>query len=148
MHNVRILMALIIASTGVNQALADGGRDYDSRLAPFQELIDDEKYQAAIDKLQVALEESPDNADLLNLTAYSQRKLERYDEALINYTKALEIDPEHLGANEYLGELYLQMGELDKAVERLNVLDDACFFGCEEFDELKEEIEAYRAKNQ
>ena len=149
MQNVRVVMALMIAAAGFNQALADsGGSDRGSRLAPFQQLIDEQKYQAAIDKLQEAMKEAPDNADLLNLTAYSQRQLKRFDEALGNYQKALKIDPEHRGANEYLGELYLQMGQLDKALERLKVLDDACFFGCEEFDELEEAIEAYRAKNQ
>ncbi len=149
MRNVRALMILVIAAAGFNQVVADsGGGDRSSRLAPFQQLIDEQKYQAAIDKLQEAMKEAPDNADLLNLTAYSQRQLKRFDEALANYQKALKIDPEHRGANEYLGELYLQMGQLDKALERLKVLDDACFFGCEEFDELEEAIEAYRAKNQ
>jgi len=71
----------------------------------------------------------------------------RFDEALVNYQKALKIEPEHRGANEYLGELHLQMGRLDKALERLKVLDDDCFFGCEEFDELEEAIEIYRKEN-
>jgi tetratricopeptide (TPR) repeat protein len=68
-------------------------------------------------------------------------------EALDYYQKALQIDPEHRGANEYLGELYLQMDRLDLALERLKVLDDDCFFGCKEFDELEDAIEDYRAKN-
>jgi hypothetical protein len=59
----------------------------------------------------------------------------------------LQIDPQHRGANEYLGELYLQIGQLDKAEERLEVLDKECFFGCEEFDELKEAIADYRKQN-
>ena len=98
--------------------------------------------------MQEALQEAPEDADLLNLTAYSQRKLQRFDEAMVNYQKALEIDPDHLGANEYLGELYLQLGQVDKAEERLKVLDDECFFGCDEYDQLKEAIENWRAENQ
>lgn len=101
----------------------------------------------AISELNKELVESPDDADLLNLLAYSQRKLMRFDEAMVNYHKALKIEPEHRGANEYLGELYLQLGQLDKALERLKVLDDDCFFGCEEFDELEQAIEAYRREN-
>ena len=129
-------------------ALADsGGSSRDSRLAPFQELVDDEKYEMAISELKTALVESPEDADLLNLLAYSQRKLMRFDEALVNYQMALKIEPKHRGANEYLGELYLQLGQLDNAQQRLQVLDDACFFGCEEFDELEEAIEDYRSKN-
>lgn len=149
MQNARALMILVIAAAGFNPVLADsGGSKSASRLAPIQQLIDEKNYQAAIDKLQEAMKESPDDADLLNLTAYSQRQLKRFDEALVNYQKALKIDPGHRGANEYLGELYLQLGQLDRALERLKVLDDECFFGCEEFDELEEAIEAYRAKNQ
>jgi tetratricopeptide (TPR) repeat protein len=150
MRNVHIILAFVlIAGTGLTQAFADGGNSArGSRLAPYQQLIEEEKYQAAIDKLQAALKDAPNDADLLNLTAYSQRKLQRFDEALVNYQKALQIDPDHLGANEYLGELYLQLGQLDKALERLEVLDKECFFGCEEYDDLKEAIEKYRTGNQ
>ena len=52
--------------------------------------------------------------------------------ALPAYNKALAIDPKHRGANEYLGELYLQLGDLAKAEERLEKLDDICFYGCGE----------------
>ena len=149
MHNARLVMALMLASSGFGPALADGGSSRaESRLAPFHELIESEDYQAAIDKLKAALKESPEDADLLNLTAYSQRKLQRFDEAMVNYQKALEIDPGHRGANEYLGELYLQLGQPEKAEERLKVLDDECFFGCDEYDELKLAIENWRAENQ
>ena len=150
MRRIQVVLAsIIIAAAGLTQAHADGGSaSRSSRLAPFQHLIDEEKYQAAIDQLQAALKDDPDDADLLNLTAYSQRKLQRFDEALANYLKALQIEPDHRGANEYLGELYLQMGQLDKAQERLQVLDKACFFGCEEYDDLKEAIELYRTQNQ
>ena len=150
MRTIRNLVLIaFIAGAVSSHVYAEGGySNGNSRLAPFQELIEKEEYQAAIDKLQAALEETPDDADLLNLTAYSQRKLQRFDEALVNYQKALKIDPEHLGANEYLGELYLQMGQLDKAQERLEVLDKECFFGCEEYDDLQEAIEIYRTQNQ
>ena len=90
---------------------------------------------------------APDDADLLNLYAFSQRKLNKFDIALENYQKALQIDPEHRGANEYLGELYLILDQPDKAEERLEVLDRECFFGCEEYDELKQAIEDYRKQN-
>jgi len=142
-----LFLTLIVTSVTSSPALADAGNSRDSRLAPMQKLIEAENYEAAISELEKALSKSPDDADLLNLLAYSQRKLMRFDIALINYQKALKIEPEHRGANEYLGELYLQLGQLDKAQERLKVLDDACFFGCEEFDELEEAIEMYRSKN-
>ena len=33
-------------------------------------------------------------------------------QALAHYGKALELKPEHRGANEYLGELYLDLGRM------------------------------------
>ena len=143
-----ILLALALFAVAGSTALADGGGGgRDSRLAPFQKLIDEQNYQQAIDELGKVLAKSPEDADLLNLVAFSHRKLEHFDTALEYYLKALRIEPKHRGANEYLGELYLRLGKLDKAEERLAVLDDACFFGCEEFDELKEAIEAYRRQH-
>ena len=143
------ILALLSMSSLSGPIFADGGYDNkkNSPLAPVQTLIEDEKYQDAISELQQLLKESPTDADMLNLLAYSQRKLRRFDEALVNYQKALDIEPEHRGANEYLGELYLQLGQLDKAQERLQVLDKACFFGCDEFDELEEAIKTYQSQN-
>ena len=143
-----LLLALTINAAALAPLYADGGYARgDSRLAPFQQLIDDENYQGAIEALEKALAESSDDADLLNLLAYSHRKSMRFVIALDYYQKALQIDPEHRGANEYLGELYLQMDRLDLALERLKVLDKDCFFGCDEFDELEEAIETYRSQN-
>ena len=142
-----LILALTVTGMTSSTVFANAGNSPDSRLTPYHKLIDAEKYEMAIGELKKALGESPDDADLLNLLAFSQRKLMRFDEALVNYQKALKIEPEHRGANEYLGELYLQLGQLDEALRRLQVLDDDCFFGCEEFDELEEAIETYRSKN-
>jgi tetratricopeptide (TPR) repeat protein len=142
-------LALVLLAIFASPVLADGGGgDYrKSKLTPFLDLIEEQKYQQAIDKLDKALADEPEDADLLNLVAFSHRKLDRFEMALDYYLKALAIEPEHRGANEYLGELYLQLGDLEKAEERLAVLDDACFFGCDEYDELEEAIEAYRRQN-
>ena len=151
MHNLtRLFIVLALTSFSFSAAYADGGGGgggRDSPLAPYQKLIDDQKYQQAITELDKALKDEPDNADLLNLMAYSQRQLKQYDIALECYQKALQVDPRHRSANEYLGELYLQIGQLDKAEERLEVLDKECFFGCEEFDDLEAAIADYRKQN-
>jgi tetratricopeptide (TPR) repeat protein len=141
-----LILAFLIGSASMTTAISDGG-DRKSPLAPYHELIEAQDYQTAIDKLMAALAEEPDDADLLNLLAFSQRKLKQFDEAMVNYQRALQIEPRHLGANEYLGELYLQLDQPEQAEERLQVLDKACFFGCDEYDELKQAIEAYRSKN-
>ena len=58
--------------------------------------------------------------------------------AEIYYLEGLNIDPNHNGINEYLGELYVQTNRMDLAKERLAVLKNC---NCEEFQELKEIIE-------
>ena len=145
---VNFLIALAIAGSTLLPAHADGGyKKKDSPLKPYHELIEAEKYQQAITELEEALRDDPDNADMLNLVAYSHRKLKHFDIALGYYQQALAIEPDHRGANEYLGELYLQTGQPEKAEERLKVLDEECFFGCDEFDQLEAAIEEYREKN-
>ena len=63
------------------------------------------------------------------------------------YEKELSLDPRNKGAHEYIGELYLKLKQPEKAKEHLAKLDSICFFGCEEFDELKEPIQAYEKNN-
>jgi tetratricopeptide (TPR) repeat protein len=91
-----------------------------------EDLIDDEEY-----------------ADALNLLGYANRKLGDKSKAMTYYTKALNLEPNHLGANEYMGELYLEMNDLPKAEERLAILKNACG-DCDEFDDLEDEIENYK----
>ncbi len=142
-------LVLVISVLTALPVFAAGGDnwDSDSPLAPIQKLIEQQQFQQAIEKLDAALQDNPDDADLLNLMAYSHRKLDHFDIALDYYQKALQIVPKHRGANEYLGELYLRLGQLEEAEQRLAVLDKACFFGCDEFDELKQAIEEYRRQN-
>ncbi len=104
-----------------------------------------ENYERALVLLQKVVAVETQNADAWNFIGFSHRKLKHFDRALPAYNKALAIDPKHRGANEYLGELYLQMGDLAKAEERLEKLDAICFFGCEEYKDLKAAIEAYKS---
>jgi tetratricopeptide (TPR) repeat protein len=108
--------------------------------------VDAGKYDDAIDILEDIVDDNPKNADAWNLLGYSHRKLGEYDDALGYYEKALKLKPNHVGANEYLGELYLEMKDLPKAEERLAVLAKACN-GCEEQKELEEKIADYKANN-
>lgn len=135
----------LILVQGSARAMSDNepGSPYEM----FEILIKEAKYEKAIEKLNEALAERPDDAELLNLIAYSHRQLKRYEIALNYYLKALEIEPDHRGANAYLGELYLHFGQLDKALERRDVIDDDCFFRCAELKELEAAIEEYRKQN-
>ena len=101
-------------------------------------------FQVAIKYLKQAAKNSTNNADIYNLMGYSHRKLDLLEEAFFYYHKALKLDPRHQGANEYIGELYLRTNNLKKAEEHLEVLDDVCLFGCDEYDDLKDAIEKYK----
>ena len=57
------------------------------------------------------------------------------------------LKPSHRGADEYLAELYLQMGDLARAEAHLARLDKICVFGCAEHTDLKKAIKAYKAKH-
>jgi Flp pilus assembly protein TadD len=105
-------------------------------------------YASAQMGLKLALASDPGNADLHNLYAYSLRKGANPDMDLVfkHYNEALRLDPKHRGAQEYIGEAYLMVGNLPKAKEHLAALDKLCFFGCEEHAMLKKAIAAYEAK--
>ena len=102
------------------------------------------KFLVAIKHLERAARFSPNNPDVYNLLGYSHRKLDQLEKAFDYYRKALKLDPRHLGANEYIGELYLRTNNLKKAEDHLAVLDDVCLFGCDEYDNLKNAIEKYK----
>jgi predicted Zn-dependent protease len=101
--------------------------------------VDAGDYQAALTRLTVLDRETPNDPDILNLIGFSLRKTGHPDQALDYYNRALAQNPEHLDANEYLGELYLEMKQPAKAKERLAVLQNACG-DCEAYQELKEKI--------
>lgn len=146
-----LTLLLAVAMQGVSPVAHAVIFDYDdepaSEYSAAKEAMDDGDYEVAIYKLARLHEQDPGDADILNLLGYSYRKLGYFDEARGYYLQALAIDPEHRGVNEYLGELYLKIGELAKAEERLAVLDKTCSLECSEYTELKQSIEKYKAEN-
>lgn len=144
-----VLAALSGLAPDTALAAGGGGSSATTQSGDYRQaraLIDDGDYAAALPLLRQVVAREPNNADAYNELGFAQRKLGDREAALLNYRKALAIDPEHLGANEYLGELYLEMGDLVQARERLAALDRACFFGCDEYSELKAAIEDYEAR--
>ena len=95
--------------------------------------------------LRDALAANPQNANYHNLYAYSVRKGANPDMNLVfkHYNEALRLDPKLKGAHEYIGEAYLQVGNVAKAKEHLAQLDKLCFFSCSEFSDLKKAIADY-----
>ena len=95
-------------------------------------------YLKALEKLEKAYDKDKKNADILNYLGFALRKTGDFEKAEKFYLEGLKIDADHLGINEYLGELYVQTNRIDLAKERLQVLNGC---KCEEYEELKELIE-------
>ncbi|MBA8836323.1 MULTISPECIES: tetratricopeptide repeat protein [Rhizobium] len=103
--------------------------------------IDAKDYAGALAELR-GLAEDNRQADVYNLMGYTLRKTGDYRTSLTYYTKALELQPDHRAAREYLGELYVETGEMAKAEEQVSSLKQLCPSGCEELEGLQEVIAA------
>jgi Flp pilus assembly protein TadD len=103
-------------------------------------------YAAALTELRDIAEDTQ-QADVYNLLGYTLRKTGDFKTSLTYYTKALELQPNHKAAREYLGELYVETGNMEKAKEQLGVLAKLCPGGCEEREDLQKAISAKSARN-
>jgi tetratricopeptide (TPR) repeat protein len=120
--------------TGVQLATAEqGGGAY---LAAYG-LINEGKYESALGLLRTASLAAGPSADVLTYQGFASRKLGRYDAAVSYYASALDLAPDHRGANEYLGEYYVQIGDIGQAKAQLAKLEGICRFGCPEAEELR-----------
>jgi tetratricopeptide (TPR) repeat protein len=108
-------------------------------------LINERRYDAAIDALRASQEAFGPHPDILTYLGFAHRKLGRYDVAEAYYQAALAAAPDHRGATEYYGELMVERGDLAGASAMLARLERNCDFGCAEADELRRWIEAGRS---
>ena len=98
----------------------------------------EKRYKKAFKLLLVSNKKKPNNPDILNYLGFTSRKLGEFEKGENYYLEGLAIEPNHVGINEYLGELYVVTNRIELAKERLNVLTNC---NCEEYNELKEIIE-------
>lgn len=98
-------------------------------------------FAAALPILEALTQEQPDYADAWNLRGFANRKLGNLDAAAEAYSEALRLNPEHLGALEYQGEMFVEMGQLDLAQKNLARLQLLCS-PCEQADDLAAAIAA------
>ena len=96
------------------------------------------RYAKAQKLLLKSNSEKPNKADTLNYLGFTTRKLGDYENGEKYYLQGLEIEPNHIGINEYLGELYVATNRLNLAKERLKILENC---NCEEYTELKQIID-------
>ena len=115
------------------------------KLTPARAQIAQKNWAAAVVELKKVNDTG--SADWNNLMGYSVRKSEPPDYAAAEnyYNEALRINPQHRGALEYSGELYLMTNDLAKAEARLAALDKACALPCDEYTQLKKSVARYKA---
>jgi tetratricopeptide (TPR) repeat protein len=107
--------------------------------------MDKKDWPEAAKRFTAALKRNPDNPDLQNYLGYTHRNLKQFDLAFKYYKRAIEIDPRHRGAHEYIGEAYLMTGDLANAEKHLAALRNICLLPCEELEDLEKAVKQFRA---
>jgi tetratricopeptide (TPR) repeat protein len=110
-------------------------------LTAVKALVKAKDYQGALTVLKPFLE-THHHADVYNLMGFSLRKTGDVKQGGAFYVKALELDPKHKGALEYQGQMFVELGEMDKAKANLKRLVTLCPKGCEEREDLEKAIAA------
>ena len=154
----KLLILLLLVSFNVSGAGTESSNS-DSTTTPDQinslyELAEKHIYNKKYDKslkLLKKLTKREDlgtrRADIYNLLGFSYRKLENpeLDKSFAAYMMALEIDPEHAGAHEYLGELYLMRDQKNQAMRMLSKLENLVGKNADEYKDLLQAIENYQS---
>lgn len=125
------------AGTDDTAIVAELAPDYTAAKA----LIDAQDYAGALPLLNALTVAEPANADAWNLHGFANRKLGNLEVAAKSYDTALTLNPAHLGALEYQGEMFVETGQLDAAITNLAKLKGLCG-ACEQADDLAAAIGA------
>jgi len=128
------------ARTTPTPAPSVAAKNVTTELTKIRTLIAAKNFSAALSALKVADKDFPNNAGINNLLGYSARNLKQYKPAATYYAKALKIDPKHLGALEYQGELFMLTKKTSDAKKNLAKLKSLCGVSCEEYLDLKKAI--------
>jgi tetratricopeptide (TPR) repeat protein len=137
---------------GGNSAFSSSPAAFDD-YSTAKRLIRHEQYADAIPHLEKALAKHPNDADIFNYLGYTHRMVgvtetsptrdNDFKLSLAYYQQALAINPNHKGVHEYMGELFLQMNDLNAAHREMNTLVTLCPDGCDERDALTKALAAY-----
>ena len=157
MKIIKIFLTLFLLLTFATQSFAAGTSSSDKKPSYKNavKLIEAAKKYESKDKMDKALKrykkaqkilleldkKKPLQADTLNYLGFTTRKLGDFEAGEKYYLLGLQVEPNHVGINEYLGELYVVTNRIDLAKERLEVLKSC---NCEEYQELKEIIDGSR----
>ena len=146
-----VLMTASVASWPAT-ATADPGPDdpaaarLDPDYAAGRHAIDTRDWGIALTRLSAAALRDTSNADIQNYLGYAYRQRGQLELAFKHYKWALQLNPRHRGAHEYVGEAYLMVNDLTKAEEHLAALETICLVPCEEYEDLRKAITEYRQR--
>ena len=115
----------------------------DADYAAGRKALQAREWKTAIARLTKVEIRNPDHADVQNDLGFAYRNLKQYDQAFKHYERALALEPRHRGAHEYIGEAYLEVGDVKNAQRHLEALRAICVLGCEELKDLEE---AFRSR--
>ena len=110
-------------------------------LTAVREKIKGKDFAGALVDLK-KISDTVQHADVYNLIGFASRKSGDFKNAATFYSKALDFDANHKGALEYQGEMYVELGQVDKAKANLAKLATLCPTGCEEREDLEKAIAA------
>lgn len=150
---MKTLLAFCLAFAGTLAYAADTpdtAVPQTDRMATARRAIAARDWNVAVRELQVAVKDTPQNADAHNLLGYSYRKRANPDlaKSFEHYQMALKIDPRHKGAHEYIGQAYLLKKQPAEAEMHLVELEKICGGrACEEYQDLAKSIADYKGKN-
>jgi Flp pilus assembly protein TadD len=122
--------------------LFGGAKTGDAAYVAAVSLINERRYDDALASLDKAAAAFGPHPDILTYQGYTWRKKGDYAKAETYYRQALAIDPNHIGATEYYGELKVARGDLSGAKAMLARLDKICAYGCADAEELRRWIDA------
>lgn len=149
----KVLLVVLALLCGFAFAAADLGSSSPpiaERLTKARKAMEAKDWARAKTELDAALREEPRNADVHNLLGYSYRKRPNPDlpKAFEHYNRALELNPRHKGAHEYMGEAYLMDKKPEEAEKHLAALEKICGNKtCEEYEDLARAIADYKVAN-
>lgn len=130
------LMILPTAHAMDSKKVAKGGPD----LTMVRAHIAKEEWKNAQTLLQPLAKSHPKSADVFNLLGFTQRSSGQFDVSLKNYLHALKLNPAHLEAHVYLGQLFIKTGKLEKAVAQSKIIAKLCPKGCKPRKELEKAL--------
>ena len=122
--------------------LFGGAKTGDAAYVQAVSLINERRYDEALASLDKAAATFGPHPDILTYEGYAWRKKGDYARAESYYRQALAINPQHIGATEYYGELKVARGDISGARLMLARLDKLCTYGCADAEELRRWIDA------